>query len=294
MQLIKSPLTYDVKPPTQLKVKLMLIGQISLFRVARKPLFKFHTMMSVRLCRWAGGRWRPWSWSETCSWRPMNWGSRRRDRTSPVSTSECSVGRLCTGWTSPLLCFLKHKRPARMKHLSENLLLLFFTWQIHVVKSREMNWGLFKRSLHKASVFKIQRGPVILLFTWQSVLHVLKETSIWSCVLDKSKYFHNHHHLQSSNYIFFVYRLCRYLQILQGKALYPCLVDAEGHVISFPPITNSEKTKVSVQYTRFFFVLTVVSSHTWDEYAIWNDLINSWDSLLCVLCLWDREKCVLV
>lgn len=43
----------------------------------------------------------------------------------------------------------------------------------------------------------------------------------------------------------------RYLQILQGKELYPCLVDAEGHVISFPPITNSDKTKVCI----------IVSSH---------------------------------
>lgn len=40
--------------------------------------------------------------------------------------------------------------------------------------------------------------------------------------------------------------LNRYLQILQGKTFYPCMVDAEGHVISFPPITNSEKTKVRV------------------------------------------------
>lgn len=36
----------------------------------------------------------------------------------------------------------------------------------------------------------------------------------------------------------------RYLQLLDGKDNYPCLVDAEGVVISFPPITNSEKTKV--------------------------------------------------
>lgn len=36
----------------------------------------------------------------------------------------------------------------------------------------------------------------------------------------------------------------RYLQLLDGKDNYPCLVDAEGAVISFPPITNSEKTKV--------------------------------------------------
>lgn len=36
----------------------------------------------------------------------------------------------------------------------------------------------------------------------------------------------------------------RYLQLLDGKDNYPCLLDAEGAVISFPPITNSEKTKV--------------------------------------------------
>lgn len=48
-----------------------------------------------------------------------------------------------------------------------------------------------------------------------------------------------------------VHCLYRYLQILQGKALYPCLLDAEGHVISFPPITNSEKTKVCIQYICF-------------------------------------------
>ncbi|NXJ64899.1 LRC47 protein, partial [Rostratula benghalensis] len=38
--------------------------------------------------------------------------------------------------------------------------------------------------------------------------------------------------------------LHKYLQLLDGKDCYPCLVDAEGAVISFPPITNSEKTKI--------------------------------------------------
>uniref|UniRef100_A0A8C7AH43 B3/B4 tRNA-binding domain-containing protein n=1 Tax=Neovison vison TaxID=452646 RepID=A0A8C7AH43_NEOVI len=38
--------------------------------------------------------------------------------------------------------------------------------------------------------------------------------------------------------------LHRYLHLLDGKDSYPCLVDADGDVISFPPITNSEKTKV--------------------------------------------------
>ena len=36
----------------------------------------------------------------------------------------------------------------------------------------------------------------------------------------------------------------RYLDLLKDKVQYPCLVDGEGHVISFPPITNSDKTKV--------------------------------------------------
>lgn len=51
----------------------------------------------------------------------------------------------------------------------------------------------------------------------------------------------------------------RYLQILQGKELYPCLVDAEGHVISFPPITNSEKTKVCM--CMFSLSILSMSSH---------------------------------
>lgn len=38
--------------------------------------------------------------------------------------------------------------------------------------------------------------------------------------------------------------LHRYLHLLDGQDRYPCLVDADGDVISFPPITNSEKTKV--------------------------------------------------
>lgn len=43
----------------------------------------------------------------------------------------------------------------------------------------------------------------------------------------------------------------RYLHLLDGKENYPCLVDAEGDVISFPPITNSEKTKVGRRSLRF-------------------------------------------
>ncbi|KAL4646091.1 leucine-rich repeat-containing protein 47 [Arapaima gigas] len=52
--------------------------------------------------------------------------------------------------------------------------------------------------------------------------------------------------------------LHKYLQLLDGKENYPCLVDAEGHVISFPPITNSEKTKM--RKTTSELLLEVTSS----------------------------------
>uniref|UniRef100_A0A3P8YPV7 B3/B4 tRNA-binding domain-containing protein n=1 Tax=Esox lucius TaxID=8010 RepID=A0A3P8YPV7_ESOLU len=45
--------------------------------------------------------------------------------------------------------------------------------------------------------------------------------------------------------------LHKYLQLLDGKELYPCLVDAEDNVISFPPITNSEKTKKMAELNKF-------------------------------------------
>ncbi|XP_040922127.1 leucine-rich repeat-containing protein 47 [Toxotes jaculatrix] len=54
--------------------------------------------------------------------------------------------------------------------------------------------------------------------------------------------------------------LHKYLQLLQGKALYPCLVDAEGHVISFPPITNSEKTKIKKTTKELFLEVTSATS----------------------------------
>ncbi|NXL91901.1 LRC47 protein, partial [Alectura lathami] len=50
--------------------------------------------------------------------------------------------------------------------------------------------------------------------------------------------------------------LHRYLQLLDGKDHYPCLVDAEGVVISFPPITNSEKTKIRKTTRDLFLEVT--------------------------------------
>ncbi|XP_062315693.1 leucine-rich repeat-containing protein 47 [Osmerus eperlanus] len=54
--------------------------------------------------------------------------------------------------------------------------------------------------------------------------------------------------------------LHKYLQLLDGKELYPCLVDAEGHVISFPPITNSEKTKIRKTTKELFLEVTSSTS----------------------------------
>ncbi len=37
---------------------------------------------------------------------------------------------------------------------------------------------------------------------------------------------------------------CRYLNLLENKETFPVLKDAERTVISLPPLTNSEKTRV--------------------------------------------------
>ncbi|XP_029910941.1 leucine-rich repeat-containing protein 47 [Myripristis murdjan] len=54
--------------------------------------------------------------------------------------------------------------------------------------------------------------------------------------------------------------LHKYLQLLDGKALYPCLLDADGNVISFPPITNSEKTKIRKTTKELFLEVTSSTS----------------------------------
>ncbi|XP_020731227.2 leucine-rich repeat-containing protein 47 [Odocoileus virginianus] len=54
--------------------------------------------------------------------------------------------------------------------------------------------------------------------------------------------------------------LHRYLHLLDGKEHYPCLVDADGDVISFPPVTNSEKTKIKKTTSDLFLEVTSASS----------------------------------
>lgn len=48
----------------------------------------------------------------------------------------------------------------------------------------------------------------------------------------------------------------KYLDLLHEKPEYPCLVDKEGCVISFPPITNSDKTKISKDTTSLLIEVT--------------------------------------
>ncbi|XP_036388296.1 leucine-rich repeat-containing protein 47 [Megalops cyprinoides] len=54
--------------------------------------------------------------------------------------------------------------------------------------------------------------------------------------------------------------LHKYLQLLDGKENYPCVVDAQDHVISFPPITNSEKTKMRKSTSTLFVEVTSSTS----------------------------------
>ncbi|CAG5047223.1 unnamed protein product [Parnassius apollo] len=52
----------------------------------------------------------------------------------------------------------------------------------------------------------------------------------------------------------------KFLYLLEGKPKYPCLEDASGKVISFPPITNSEDTKMSSATKTMFVEVTSHSS----------------------------------
>lgn len=47
----------------------------------------------------------------------------------------------------------------------------------------------------------------------------------------------------------------KYLYLIEGKPFYPCLLNEKDEVISFPPITNADITKVSVLTGKksFFF-----------------------------------------
>ncbi|TRY82344.1 hypothetical protein DNTS_000066 [Danionella cerebrum] len=77
--------------------------------------------------------------------------------------------------------------------------------------------------------------------------------------------------------------LHRYLRLLDGKALYPCLVDAEDHVVSFPPITNSEKTKKMAELNKLTLELKDVDVGSDEELDVAGPVEDFTSSELIVL-----------
>ncbi|CAK9825574.1 Leucine-rich repeat-containing protein 47 [Anthophora retusa] len=55
--------------------------------------------------------------------------------------------------------------------------------------------------------------------------------------------------------------LHKYLYLLEGKPLFPCLLDSSEQVISFPPITNSDITKISVNTEAMLIEVTSTRSY---------------------------------
>jgi len=54
----------------------------------------------------------------------------------------------------------------------------------------------------------------------------------------------------------------KYLYLLEGKTLFPCLLSGSQEVISFPPITNSDVTKMSPSTETMFVEVTSAISYT--------------------------------
>ncbi|XP_050503251.1 leucine-rich repeat-containing protein 47-like [Diabrotica virgifera virgifera] len=48
----------------------------------------------------------------------------------------------------------------------------------------------------------------------------------------------------------------KFLYLIEGKPQYPCVINANKEVISFPPITNSDISKIEVTTTRMFIEVT--------------------------------------
>ena len=60
----------------------------------------------------------------------------------------------------------------------------------------------------------------------------------------------------------------KYLYLIEGKPLFPCLLDHEMQVISFPPITNSDITKMSANSTNMLVEVTSATSQQICRYSI--------------------------
>ncbi|KAL3270608.1 hypothetical protein HHI36_021142 [Cryptolaemus montrouzieri] len=48
----------------------------------------------------------------------------------------------------------------------------------------------------------------------------------------------------------------KYLYLIEGRPEYPCLLNSKGEVVSFPPITNSDISKIEVNSTEIFLEVT--------------------------------------
>ncbi|KAF5303288.1 hypothetical protein FQA39_LY10027 [Lamprigera yunnana] len=53
----------------------------------------------------------------------------------------------------------------------------------------------------------------------------------------------------------------KYLYLLEGKSHYPCLLNSSGEVISFPPITNAEISKMTIDTKNLLIEITGPNSH---------------------------------
>ncbi|GLH14321.1 Protein lap4 [Gryllus bimaculatus] len=54
----------------------------------------------------------------------------------------------------------------------------------------------------------------------------------------------------------------KYLYLLEGKSVFPVLLNSEDKVVSFPPITNSDITKLSLSTRSLFLEVTSAASQT--------------------------------
>jgi phenylalanyl-tRNA synthetase beta chain len=56
-------------------------------------------------------------------------------------------------------------------------------------------------------------------------------------------------------------KLKKFLDIIEGKPKYPVFYDAEGKVLSLPPIINSEATKITYDTKNVFIEITGTDLH---------------------------------
>lgn len=52
-----------------------------------------------------------------------------------------------------------------------------------------------------------------------------------------------------------------YLRIIQGKPVYPVILDSKDTVLSFPPIINSEHSKITLKTKNVFIEITATDEN---------------------------------